>query len=153
RAKWSGWGRLRVAVGQGQGGPTMGALSLRAIGEAKLARSWPGQASLAVMGFALLMGAGGVADAARGRSPRPITSVDTRAPGEPVMAVVSLRSQQITVYDAEGWILRSPVSSGQKGRETPAGVFSVIQKQAEHYSNLYDDAFMPHMQRLTWAGI
>ena len=69
------------------------------------------------------------------------------------MAVVALRSQQITVYDADGWILRGPVSSGQKGRETPAGVFSVIQKQAEHYSNLYDDAFMPHMQRLTWSGI
>ena len=49
------------------------------------------------------------------------------------MAIVSLRNQQITVYDANGWILRAPVSSGQKGRETPAGVFSVIQKEAEHY--------------------
>jgi lipoprotein-anchoring transpeptidase ErfK/SrfK len=45
------------------------------------------------------------------------------------------------------------VSSGQKGRETPAGVFSVIQKDADHHSNLYDDAFMPHMQRITWSGI
>jgi hypothetical protein len=45
------------------------------------------------------------------------------------------------------------VSSGQKGRETPAGIFSVIQKEAEHYSNLYDDAYMPHMQRITWSGI
>ena len=62
-------------------------------------------------------------------------------------------SQRITVYDAKGWILRAPVSSGQKGRETPAGIFSVIQKEAEHYSNLYDDAYMPHMQRLTWSGI
>ncbi len=69
------------------------------------------------------------------------------------MAIISLHSQQITVYDADGWILRAPVSSGQKGRETPAGIFSVIQKQAEHYSNLYDDAFMPHMQRITWSGI
>jgi hypothetical protein len=69
------------------------------------------------------------------------------------MAIVSLRSQRVTVYDADGWILRAPVSSGQKGRETPAGIFSVIQKQAEHYSNLYDDAFMPHMQRITWSGI
>src|SRR5262249_22850877 len=51
------------------------------------------------------------------------------------------------------WILRAPVSSGQKGRETPAGIFSVIQKEAEHYSNLYDDAYMPHMQRITWSGI
>ena len=39
------------------------------------------------------------------------------------------------------------------GRETPAGIFSVIQKVEEHYSNLYDDAFMPHMQRITWSGI
>jgi hypothetical protein len=45
------------------------------------------------------------------------------------------------------------VSSGQRGRETPAGIFSVIQKDADHHSNLYDDAFMPHMQRLTWSGI
>ena len=69
------------------------------------------------------------------------------------MAIVSLHSQRITVYDANGWILRAPVSSGQKGRETPAGIFSVIQKEAEHYSNLYDDAYMPHMQRITWSGI
>ena len=69
------------------------------------------------------------------------------------MAIVSLRDQRITLYDATGWILRAPVSSGQKGRETPAGIFSVIQKEAEHYSNLYDDAFMPHMQRITWSGI
>src|SRR5262249_42092959 len=32
-------------------------------------------------------------------------------------------------------------------------IFSVIEKQAEHYSNLYDDAYMPHMQRITWSGI
>ena len=82
-----------------------------------------------------------------------MVSVEARAAGEPVMAIVSLRRQQITIYDAEGWILRAPVSSGQSGRETPPGIFSVIQKEAEHYSNLYDDASMPHMQRLTWSGI
>src|SRR6516164_1003197 len=80
-------------------------------------------------------------------------SVKTRIAGEPIMAIVSLRSQRITVYDADGWIMRAPVSSGQVGRETPAGIFSVIQKDAEHHSNLYDDAYMPHMQRLTWSGI
>jgi hypothetical protein len=69
------------------------------------------------------------------------------------MAIVSLRSQRIEIYDAHGWILRAPVSSGQKGRETPAGIFSVLQKDAEHYSNLYEDGYMPHMQRLTWSGI
>src|SRR6516225_7756085 len=49
--------------------------------------------------------------------------------------------------------MRAAVSSGQARRETPAGIFSVIQKDAEHHSNLYDDAYMPHMQRLTWSGI
>src|SRR5262249_35578954 len=80
-------------------------------------------------------------------------AAETRPVGEPVLAIVALREQQITVYDANGWILRAPVSSGQKGRETPAGIFSVLQKEAEHYSNMYDDAYMPHMQRLTWSGI
>ena len=80
-------------------------------------------------------------------------SVESRPVGEPIMAVISLHDQRITVYDSKGWILRAPVSSGQKGRETPAGVFSVLQKEADHYSNMYDDAYMPHMQRLTWSGI
>jgi hypothetical protein len=97
-----------------------------------------------------------VADHAVARSGRPESSaesIQSRAAGEPIMAIVSLRDQRITVYDAAGWILRAPVSSGQRGRETPAGIFSVIQKEAEHYSNLYDDAYMPHMQRITWSGI
>src|SRR5712671_736178 len=93
------------------------------------------------------------AGAAAARNERRIESIESRAAGAPIMAIISLRSQRITVYDADGWILRAPVSSGQKGRETPAGIFSVIQKEAEHYSNLYDDAYMPHMQRITWSGI
>ena len=80
-------------------------------------------------------------------------TVESRPIGEPVMAIISLHDQQITIYDAKGWTMRAPVSSGQQGRETPAGIFSVIQKEAEHYSNIYDDAYMPHMQRLTWSGI
>jgi hypothetical protein len=93
------------------------------------------------------------ASATERRGDRAVESIDSRAAGEPVLAIVSLQSQRITVYDANGWILRAPVSSGQRGRETPAGIFSVIQKDADHHSNLYDDAFMPHMQRLTWSGI
>src|SRR5262249_21414403 len=87
------------------------------------------------------------------RSLRKEQLVESRPVDEPIMAIVSLRDQQITVYDAKGRIMRAPVSSGQKGRETPAGIFTVLQKEAEHYSNIYDDAYMPHMQRLTWTGI
>ena len=109
-------------------------------------------AALVGASLGLVIAAGDVAGAAGARSERSLASVEARAAGEPVMAIVSLRRQQITIYDAEGWILRASVSSGQSGRETPAGIFSVIQKEAEHYSNLYDDASMPHMQRLTWSG-
>src|SRR5689334_16903352 len=93
---------------------------------------------------------------AASRSSRHAEHQEATAPregGPPIMAIVSLKSQQVTVYDADGWIMRAPVSSGQRGRETPAGVFSVIQKDADHHSNLYDDASMPHMERITWSGI
>ena len=80
-------------------------------------------------------------------------SAASRPGGAPIMAIVSLRSQGIIVYDTAHWIMRALVSSGQTGRETPAGVFSVLQKDADHHSNLYNDAWMPHMHRLTWSGI
>jgi hypothetical protein len=108
---------------------------------------------LALAGLALLISAGDHAAAASARSQSTVQSIDSRTAGDPIMAIVSLRSQRITIYDANGWILRAPVSSGQKERETPAGIFSVLQKDAEHYSNLYQDGYMPHMQRLTWSGI
>ncbi|MGA2945440.1 MAG: L,D-transpeptidase family protein [Xanthobacteraceae bacterium] len=108
---------------------------------------------LAVAVLTMLMATGNHADATDRRSERPVESIASRPAGDPIMAIVSLQSQRITIYDSRGWILRAPVSSGQKERETPAGIFSVIQKDADHHSNLYDDAFMPHMQRLTWSGI
>src|SRR4249920_1789264 len=110
-------------------------------------------ARLALASLAVLVLVGDHAHSAGGRSERSVESINSRTAGEPILAVVSLRSQRITIYDAKGWTVRAPVSSGQKGRETPAGIFSVIQKDADHHSNLYDDAWMPHMQRLTWSGI
>jgi L,D-transpeptidase-like protein len=115
-------------------------------------RLWP--AHLAIGGLAALIAApGDRASAIERRGERSVESIEARTAGEPIMAIVSLRKQRITVYDAKSWIVRAPVSSGQKGRETPAGIFSIIQKEADHYSNLYDDAYMPHMQRITWSGI
>lgn len=76
-----------------------------------------------------------------------------REAGEPIMAVVSIKSQRVTFYDADGWIYSAPVSTGVKGRETPAGIFAILEKDLDHHSTLYDDASMPHMQRLTWNGI
>src|SRR5712691_10108757 len=64
------------------------------------------------------------ADAAA-RQARPAPPTEATAPrdaGEPIMAIVSIKTQQVTFYDAEGWIFRAPVSTGTTGRETPAGV-------------------------------
>ncbi len=121
----------------------------------KYKQAWLGPARLAVASLAAVITAGDHAGAANSRKERAVAFESRTAgePVEPIMAIVSLRNQRITVYDAKGWVLRAPVSSGQKGRETPAGIFSVIEKQAQHYSNLYDDAYMPHMQRITWSGI
>jgi lipoprotein-anchoring transpeptidase ErfK/SrfK len=111
--------------------------------------------ALAAMAALTVLTAASPADAATNQA-RPAHAVEAAAPrdaGEPIMAIVSLKSQQVTLYDAEGWILRAPVSSGTTGRETPAGVFSVVEKDKDHHSNLYDDAWMPNMQRITWSGI
>lgn len=93
---------------------------------------------------------------AAARQPRPAPPTEATAPrdaGEPIMAIVSIKSQQVTFYDADGWILRAPVSTGTTGRETPAGVFALLEKDKDHHSSMYDDAWMPNMQRITWNGV
>ncbi len=74
-------------------------------------------------------------------------------PGGPLIVTVSIASQRMTVYDASGPIIRGPVSTGKSGHPTPKGVFSIIQKNRHHRSNIYSGAPMPYMQRLTWSGI
>jgi hypothetical protein len=74
--------------------------------------------------------------------------------GVPLLAVGGLDTQRLSIYDSAGRLMqRSPVSTGQTGYETPAGIFSVVQKKADHNSNLYEDGNMPFMQRITWTGI
>jgi len=95
------------------------------------------------------------ADAAarQARVAPPTEATAPREAGEPIMAIVSIKTQQVTLYDADGWILRAPVSTGVAGRETPAGVFAVLEKEKDHRSTMYDDAWMPNMQRITWNGV
>src|SRR5215467_538104 len=115
-------------------------------------RRWgpPAVVALAAMAALTALTAGAVAGQAR---PAPTEATAPRDAGKPIMAIVSIKSQQVTFYDADGWILRAPVSTGITGRETPAGVFAVIEKNKDHHSTLYDDAWMPNMQRITWNGI
>jgi hypothetical protein len=71
----------------------------------------------------------------------------------PLLAVVSLSKQRISVHGSAGLIAQSPVSTGMAGYRTPAGVFSILQRSRYHRSNIYSNAPMPYMQRLTWSGV
>src|SRR5262249_9774364 len=94
-------------------------------------RRWgpPTLATLAAMAALTAL----TAEAAAGQAP---ASAAPRAAGDPIMAIVSIKSQHVTFYDADGWILRAPVSTGVAGRETPAGIFAVIEKEKDHHSTL-----------------
>jgi lipoprotein-anchoring transpeptidase ErfK/SrfK len=75
------------------------------------------------------------------------------APAGPVTVIVSLAAQKAYAYRNGVAIGVSTVSTGSDGHATPTGVFTVLQKDVDHVSNLYKDAAMPFMQRLTWDGI
>jgi hypothetical protein len=116
-------------------------------------RRWGRPAIVALAAMAAQMALTADAAARQARPAAPTEAAAPREAGEPIMAIVSIKSQQVTFYDADGWILRAPVSTGVKGRETPAGVFAVLERKEDHRSNMYDDAHMPHMQRITWNGV
>jgi len=75
------------------------------------------------------------------------------AAGADIRVVVSLPQQRAWVFRAGALIATSPVSTGKRGHETPAGTFPILQKQVHHRSNRYSNAPMPYMQRLTAYGI
>jgi peptidoglycan hydrolase-like protein with peptidoglycan-binding domain len=72
--------------------------------------------------------------------------------GEPMTLVVSLGQQKVDVYRGLTLITTSRVSTGMRGYATKAGVFSILDKQRLHHSNLYSGAPMPWMNRITWSG-
>ncbi len=76
-----------------------------------------------------------------------------RSPEGPVAIVVSIPEQLVHVYRNGVRIAASTCSTGKKGHETPTGVFTILQKDADHRSSTYNNAPMPNMNRLTWKGI
>jgi lipoprotein-anchoring transpeptidase ErfK/SrfK len=99
------------------------------------------------------------------RRPRAVRKKRTRKPREeqakreptkpvkgPLTVVVSIGEQRVRVFDSTTKIAEAPTSTGMRAHPTLTGVFSVIQKERMHHSNLYANAPMPYMQRLTWSG-
>ncbi|PZN92588.1 MAG: L,D-transpeptidase [Alphaproteobacteria bacterium] len=75
------------------------------------------------------------------------------APSGPMLVVVNLSTQRAYAYRNGIRIGATTISSGKSGKATPTGVFTILQKNKDHKSNLYNSAPMPYMQRLTWDGI
>ncbi len=74
-------------------------------------------------------------------------------PKGPLQLVVSIADQRVTLYSNGTRVAQGPVSTGMAGYPTPNGVFSILQKNRHHRSNIYSNAPMPYMQRLTWSGV
>ncbi len=105
-------------------------------------------ATLVTLGMGLTIDSAGA-----GRARPSSHSSQSTISGAPVMAIVSINTQRVSLFDAYGGVVRARVSTGRTGYETPVGVYSVLAKEEEHYSNVYDDAAMPFMQRITWSGL
>ncbi len=121
--------------------------------------------------FALIIGAGAADGArvakARPAAPRvasPIPSADILAPGtyrwlsegpwsDPIYMVISIEKQMVHVYSGDLLVGMASVSTGMAGHRTPTGDYPILQKRQWHRSNIYSNAPMPFMQRLTWDGI
>ena len=67
--------------------------------------------------------------------------------------VVSIDHQKVTLFSNGTQVAQGPVSTGVPGHPTPTGIFSIIEKDRYHHSNLYSNAPMPFMQRITWSGV
>ena len=74
-------------------------------------------------------------------------------PKGPLQIIIAIEEQRISLYDNVELIARSSVSTGVPSHPTPLGIFTVISKQRWHRSNIYSNAPMPYMQRITWSGI
>jgi hypothetical protein len=77
----------------------------------------------------------------------------TAAPTGPLYMVIDLSAQRALLFRNGVLMAASTISTGSEGRETPTGLFTILQKEVVHRSRTYDDAPMPYMQRLTWKGV
>ena len=79
--------------------------------------------------------------------------VPEKLPPGPLQIVIAIKKQQLTLYAGGQAVAHSQVSTGVPGHPTPQGVFSILQKEIYHESNIYSAAPMPYMQRITWSGV
>ena len=91
--------------------------------------------------------------AAGEQSAREAEPAEVLNPQRPLFMVASIADQRVSVYNYNGLVARSPISTGMAGHLTPRGIFTIIGRERFHRSNIYSAAPMPFMQRVTWSGI
>jgi lipoprotein-anchoring transpeptidase ErfK/SrfK len=91
--------------------------------------------------------------AAGAPSARDAKRAEVKNPERPLFVVVSIADQRVSIYNHNGLVERSAISTGVAGHPTPKGIFTIIGRERFHRSNLYSGAPMPFMQRVTWSGI
>lgn len=77
---------------------------------------------------------------------------DEAEPGGRSRVVVDLAAEELVLYQDGREIGRSSILFGADDKPTPLGRYKVLEKRADHVSNIYGSP-MPHMLRLTWDGI
>ena len=82
---------------------------------------------------------------------QPVTTA--RKPNGPLKVIISIDQQTLRLFDQDGLVEQSTVSTGTGGFPTPTGIFAIIDKEKDHFSNIYRGASMPYMQRLTMSGV
>ena len=91
--------------------------------------------------------------AAGEQSAREAKPAEVSEPERPLFVVASIADQRVSVYNHDGLVARSAISTGMAGHATPRGIFTIIGRERFHRSNIYSAAPMPFMQRVTWSGI
>jgi hypothetical protein len=74
-------------------------------------------------------------------------------PKGPQQIFISINQQKLHFYSNGVHVADTSIATGVAAHPTPYGVFSIIQKQIFHRSNIYSNAPMPYMQRITWSGV
>ncbi len=74
-------------------------------------------------------------------------------PSGPLQIFISIDQQRLHLYSDGVQVADTTIATGVPQHPTPMGVFSVIQKDRFHHSNIYSNAPMPFMQRITWSGV
>ena len=71
----------------------------------------------------------------------------------PERVVISLSDQLTYLYRGDTLVAVAATSTGVEGRNTPTGIFSVLDKKPFYRSKKYDNAPMPWMERIDQYGI